>query len=311
MLPEISVVCPCFNEEANVEAIAAAVIGELERVDATFEYIFIDNASSDRTVEIVKRMCARDPRIKLIANTRNFGQMRSPTHCIYQTTGRAVLGIASDFQDPPELIPTFIARWREGWPIVLGVREAEPSSLWLAAGRALGYGLLKRFGDVPTIPGATGFGIYDQKVVEVLKQWNEPEPFFRAMLVASGFPIFTVPHRRGLRLRGQSSNTFLPMLDFAISGLTASAMRVLRVPMFLGLASLAVAAVALVAGLIVLALAGSASAFFWTALIEANFGVLLLFVGLMGDQIRLISERTRHAPLVVEKERVNFAPPAE
>src|SRR5690606_32403219 len=119
--PEISVVIPCFNEEANAEKIAAAVIGQLEKVSHSFDIIFIDNGSTDGTVEIIRGLCARDPRIRLIANTRNFGQLRSPTHALFQAAGRAVIGIVADFQDPPELIPQFVERWRAGADIVLGV----------------------------------------------------------------------------------------------------------------------------------------------------------------------------------------------
>jgi glycosyltransferase involved in cell wall biosynthesis len=311
MIPDISVVCPCYNEEANVEAIAAAVIAELEKAGVSFEFIFIDNASADRTVEIVKGMCASDPRIKLIVNTRNFGQMRSPTHCIYSTSGRAVLGIAADFQDPPELIGPMIKLWRDGCPIVLGVREKETASPWLKLGRKIGYGFFGRFGDVNIVPGATGFGIYDQKVVQVVKQWDEPEPFFRAMLVESGFPIATVPHKRGLRLRGKSSNTLLPILDFSISALSGSARRLLRLPVFFGIASLGVAVLLLLVALVMAVLGRPFGYLLWYVLVEFNFAILFLFMGLIGDQIRLISERTRKTPLVVEKERVNFAPPAE
>ena len=309
-VPEISVACPCYNEEENVAAIAQAIIAELEKARATFELIFIDNASKDRTVEIIRGLCAADPRIRLIANTRNFGQMRSPTHVIYQTRGRGVLAISSDFQDPPECIGPMIALWRGGAPIVLGQRESEPAGWALTLGRKLGYGFMGRYGDVKTVPGATGFGIYDQKVVQLLKRWNEPEPFFRAMLVESGFPIATVPHKRGQRLRGVSSNTLLPLLDFSISAISGSAKKLLRLPIFLGLFSL-LAVPVLLAGAGVAGLAGSApTSWLIAALIEFNAGLLLVFAGLIGDQVRLTAERTRGTPLVIEKERVNFPPGA-
>ena len=108
--PEISVIIPCLNEEDNAEAIVAAVSTELESVAPDFEIIMIDNGSTDRTVEIVRGLCARDPRVKLIVNTRNFGQLRSPTHALFQASGRGVIGIVADFQDPPELIPEFVKR---------------------------------------------------------------------------------------------------------------------------------------------------------------------------------------------------------
>jgi len=306
MIPDISVVCPCYNEEANVEAIAAAVIAQLEKCDVSFEYLFIDNASTDRTVEIVRSMCARDPRIKLIANTRNFGQMRSPTHCIYSTSGRAVIGIASDFQDPPELIPEFIRRWRAGAPIVLGTRIVEKSSWWLGAGRKLAYGFLERFGDYSIVPHATGFGLYDRRVVDLLSELNEPEPFFRGMLVESGFRVETVPHARAPRQRGVSSNTFFRLADFALSGLAGSAKKLLRVPFLLAIVSALATALTLAAVPLAWWMDGPAGWFATAALIEGNAALVFLFMGFLGDQVRLISERTRGTPLVFERERINF-----
>ena len=119
--PDLSVVMACRNEEANVEAIAAEVITQLEPLGISFDIIFIDNGSQDRTVELVRGLCARDSRIRLIVNTRNFGQMRSPTHGIYSAGGRAVVSMCSDFQDSPALLPEFVRRWKAGVPIVLGL----------------------------------------------------------------------------------------------------------------------------------------------------------------------------------------------
>ena len=136
--PEVSVVIPCFNEEENVAAIAGAVATELAALKADYEIIFIDNASTDDTVERVMALCAADTRIKLIANNRNYGQMRSPTHGIYQATGRGVIAMCADFQDPPALIGRFVTRWREGASIVLGVRASEKTSLGLGLARGLG-----------------------------------------------------------------------------------------------------------------------------------------------------------------------------
>ena len=191
--PEISVVIPCFNEQDNAAAIAAAVIEQLEKVSSSFDILFIDNGSTDRTVEIVREMCARDPRIRLIVNTRNFGQLRSPTHALFQATGRAVIGIVADFQDPPELIPQLVERWRAGADVVLGVSKTKKVSPLFAATRRMSYALQRKFGDYPIIPNATGFGLYDAKVVRAIAALNEPEPFFRGLLVETGYSIETIP----------------------------------------------------------------------------------------------------------------------
>ncbi len=304
--PDVSVVIPCYNEEMNAGPIARAVIEQLEPLGISFDIIFIDNASTDRTVAIIKAMCAADPRIRLIANTRNFGQMRSPTHGIYRATGRAVIGMCADFQDSPELLPHFVARWQAGMDIVLGVREAEKSGLILTAIRGLSYWLARNFGDVQTIPNATGFGLYSRRVVEAIKALNEPEPFFRGLLVETGFPLETINYVRPPRVRGKSKNNFFTLLDFAVAGLTASSKRMLRLPLYLGVVGVVVTFLLLLGGLVAFLTGRPIAPWLIGAVFQAQFSLIFGFMGLMGDHIRQISERTRGAALVLERETVNM-----
>jgi glycosyltransferase involved in cell wall biosynthesis len=306
--PDVSVVIPCRNEELNAGPIAQAVIEKLEPLGISFDIIFIDNESTDSTVEIIRGMCAADPRIRLIVNTRNFGQMRSPTHGIFEARGRAVIGMCADFQDSPDLLPHFVRRWQEGVDIVLGVRQAEKSGLILSAIRATSYWLARNFGDYQTIPNATGFGLYSRRVVDAIKALNEPEPFYRGLLIETGFPLETISYIRPERTRGKSKNNFFTLLDFAVAGLTGSSKRLLRVPLYIGVLGAIVA---------FLMLMGALAAFFtdrpiagWLigAAFQAQFALLFGFLGLMGDHVRMISERTRNTPLVHERERVNFPP---
>ena len=304
--PEISVVLACRNEEDNALAIAAAVIEKLEPISESFELIFIDNESQDRTVEIVKEMCARDPRIRLIVNTRNFGQMRSPTHGIYQAAGRAVISMCSDFQDTPDLLPEFVRRWRAGVNIVLGVRVSEKSGAILTFMRGLSYRLQKQFGDYAIIPNATGFGIYDRRVVESIRALNEPEPFFRGLLVETGYAIETIPFMRPPRAGGKSNNNFFTLLDFALNGLAGSSKKLLRAPLYVAF-FIAVLTVICLLGAIAAAFSGhSWQLWLFAAMLESQFGLLFLVMGLLGVQVALVSERTRNQPLVIERERVNF-----
>ena len=304
--PEVSVVIPCFNEEDNVVAIAGAVAAELEALKAAYEIIFIDNASTDATVERIMTLCAADARIKLIANNRNYGQMRSPTHGIYQATGRGVIAMCADFQDPPALIGRFVARWREGASIVLGVRASEKTSVVLGLARRFAYRFLGQFADYQIIPGATGFGIYDRRVVDTLAQWREPEPFFRGMLVESGFPIEIIPYDRPLRAAGRSKNNFATLFSFALSGLASSSRNLLRLPFYAAAVMLGLSGLTVVG--LLWAWITSAGAGLWliALLVELCALVTFVFLGLMGEQIRLIAERGRNTPLVVEKARVNF-----
>jgi glycosyltransferase involved in cell wall biosynthesis len=304
--PEFSVIIPCRNEEENAQPIAAAVIEQLERLGATFEIIFIDNHSSDRTVEVVRELCSTDRRIKLIVNTRNFGQMCSPTHAIFQARGRAVIGIAADFEDPPELISTFVEKWRAGAFIVLGVAETAAAGPLHRAIRQLSYKLQRTFGDQPIVPNATGFGLYDAAVVRSIRALREPEPFFRALLVETGYPIVEVPYERRSRAAGQSNNNFFALLDFALNGLANSSKNLLRAPLYVAFLSGVLTFFGLI-GALLAALAGwSVQLWLLAAAMQGQFTLLFLFLGLIGVQIRQISERTRGTPLVIEKERLNF-----
>ena len=306
--PEVSVVIPCYDEEENAAAIARAVATQLEKVTSSFEIIFIDNASADRTVEVVRGLCAQDPRIKLIVNTRNFGQVRSPAHALFQANGRAIIGIVADFQDPPELIPEFVRRWRDGADIILGVAETKKVSPFYAAFRKLSYDLQRKFGDYPIVPNATGFGLYDAKVIRTIEALNEPEPFVRGMLVETGYAIETIPFKRPPRAGGRSKNGFFTLLDFALLGLANSSKGLLRAPLYFSFFTLCATIFTLLGALYSIAVSMNPRMWLFATLLELQFGLLFLFLGLLGVQVRLISDRTRGTPLVVERERVNLPP---
>lgn len=303
---ELSFAIPCYNEEANVLAMYEAVTAEAKRHVSSHEIIFIDNASSDRTQELLREICARDPRVRAIFNNRNYGQMRSPTHAIYQAEGAAVIALCCDFQDPPELIGEMVRQWRAGAQVVLGQRRSEKTSPLLGTVRKSGYAFFRHFADYPLIPGATGFGLFDREVIDMLASWNEPEPFVRGMVVESGYRIAVVPYDRPERAGGKTSNNFWSLLNFALSGIAGSSRSLLRLPLilalYLGLFTFALAVVTLFRFVFV----GYSPLMLGLTVLSALFSVLLLFLGLIGDQVRLLAERTRNVPLVIEEERVNF-----
>lgn len=304
--PEISVVIPCLNEEENAAAIANAVIEQLEKLTDSFEIIFIDNGSTDETADIVRTLCAGDARIRLIVNTRNFGQLRSPAHALFQAKGQGIIGIAADFQDPPELIPELVQRWRAGTEIVLGVSETKKSSPIYSSLRKLSYDLQRKFGDYPIIPNAAGFGIYDAKVIRAIAELNEPEPFVRGLIVETGYTIDTIAFRRPERAAGRSKNGFFALLDFALSGLAYSSKGLLRAPLYFSFIAFAATIISMLGAGWSIAWAQNPRMWMFAALLEFQFGLLFLFLGILGVQVRLISDRTRGMPLVIERERVNF-----
>ena len=305
---ELSFAIPCYNEEANVVALYDAVTAEAEKHAASHEIIFIDNCSTDRTRELLRELCARDPRVRAIFNNRNYGQMRSPTYAIYQAEGRAVIGMCSDFQDPPALISEFVRQWRAGAQVVLGQRRSEKTGLVLGLVRKAGYAFFRRFADYPLIPGVTGFGLYDREVVDMLASWHEPEPFLRGMVVESGYRLAVVPFDRPQRAGGRTSNDFWTLLNFALSGIGGSAKSLLRLQLVVAIFCSGFAGLLGFATLIRFLVYGYSPLMLALTFMFALFSIMLLFLGLIGDQVRLLAERMRNIPLVIEEERLNFPP---
>ena len=304
--PEVSVVIPCLNEEANAQAIYEAVKAELVKHAASHEIIFIDNGSQDRTRSILRELCDDDPDLRAIFNTRNFGQMRSPTYAIYQAEGAAVIAMCADFQDPPALIGPFIERWRSGAQIILGVRRSERTTPLVGGLRRLGYHFLRRNADYPIVPDATGFGLFDRHVVDVLADWDEPEPFFRGMLIETGFRLALISYDRPQRAGGETKNNIATLLDFATSGLAGSSKGLLRKPIVWSFGGAFVTLLAVAGAVVSASLGGPGWPLLLIAIQIGLFSVLFLFLGLIGEQVRVISERTRNVPLVLEAERLNF-----
>ncbi|MDB5694637.1 MAG: glycosyltransferase [Sphingomonas bacterium] len=305
---EISFAVPCFNEEANVVAIYEAITAEAELHAASHEIIFIDNRSTDRTRELLREICARDARVRAIFNNRNFGQMRSPTHAIFQAEGAAVIAMCADFQDTPALIGDLIRHWRAGAQVVLAQRRSERASLPLRMARRAGYAFFNKFGDYPLIPGATGFGLFDRQVVNMLASWNEPEPFVRGLVIESGYRLVVVPYARPERAGGRSSNTFWVLLNFALSGIGGSAKSLLRLQLVIAIYFILGSALLGVVTAVRFVTMGYSPLLLALTVAFALFSIVMLFLGLIGDQVRLLAERMRNVPLVIEEERVNFPP---
>ena len=310
----ISIVTPCFNEEANVDELHARIAATMaELPQYRWEHICIDNGSTDGTVERLKALAGREKRVKLIVNTRNFGHIRSPYHALLQARGDACVCIASDLQDPPELIKDFIAQWEAGFKVVLAVKPASVESMLMKMVRRSFYRFLDRISEVPLVRNATGAGLVDQRVVEILRRIDDPYPYFRGLLCEIGFPIATVTFTQPRRERGITKNNFYTLYDLAMLGVTNHSKLPLRLMamggFLLSLLSLLTAFGFLVAKLL-----------FWdhfqlgTAPILIGiffFGAVQTFViGVLGEYIGSIHTKLRKMPLVIEAERINFDPEA-
>lgn len=306
----ISIVTPCYNEQDNVEDLyqqVKAIFAEMPQY--RYEHIFIDNDSTDKTVAILRQLAQQDKSVKVIINSRNFGQVRSPYHALLQAQGDAVILIVADLQDPPALIKDFIAKWEEGYKIVVGVKPQSQESKLMFLIRKAYYRFVNKIADVRLIKNFTGFGLYDKQVINVMRSLNEPCPYFRGLITEIGFEIATIPYNQPTRKRGISKNNFYSLYDIAMLGITHHSKIPLRLATMGGFAlsiiSMAISIIYLFFKFI-----------FWnqfnTGMAPVIIGlfffssVQLFFIGLLGEYILSIQTRIINRPLVIEKERINF-----
>ena len=308
----LTILTPCFNEEGNVRELYEAVKAVMATVpDLEYDHLFIDNASMDGTVAILRELAACDKRVRVIVNTRNFGHIRSPYHGFLEARGDAVLGIVADFQDPPELIPQFIAKWREGYKVVIGVKASSGESWAMWRIRRFYYWLVaKMSSDVELVHNFTGFGLYDREVVEQFRETDELYPYFRGLVADFGYERAVIPYVQPARRHGITKNNFFTLYDAAMLGITTHS----KVP--LRLATMAGFTISILSLLI--ALAYLILKLVWWNTFDLGLAPLvigvyflgsvqLFFVGMLGEYIGSIHTQVHRRPHVVERERINFA----
>jgi len=307
----ISVVTPCFNEEGNVREVyerVRAIMASLGRY--RYEHIFIDNASRDSTFAMLSEIAAADSNVKVIRNARNFGHIRSPMHAVFQARGDAVIILMSDLQDPPEVLAQLLDQWESGFPIVIAVKHTSREAAPMFLVRKLFYRLVNRLADnIETYENFTGFGLYDRKVIELVRQFGDPYPYFRGMIAEIGLPHAEVVYEQQRRKRGKTKNNFYTLYDLAMLGITKLSKVPLRLVTFAGFAG---SLISLLGGTIyfgykllfwqkfTLGIAPIAIGMFFLGSLQ------LLFMGILGEYIGNIHTQVHNRPLVVERERLNF-----
>jgi len=307
----LSIITPCYNEELNVQELyervraAVASLGDGYR----YEHIFIDNASSDNTVGVLKTIAAVDRNVKVIRNTRNFGHIRSPMHAFHQTTGDCVIGIVADLQDPPEMIVDMVRHWEAGTPVVICVKYASDESSHMFWIRKRYYRLVNRLSGIETYENFTGFGLYDKKVVDIIKSLDDPYPYFRGIIAELGFPRVELPFHQPARKRGITANNFYTLYDMAMLGITNLSKVPLRLAVFAGFGGAILSVLTSLAYLVYkllywrsfsVGIAPIVIGFFFFASIH------LVFLGIIGEYVGAIHTMVQKRPFAIEQERVNF-----
>ena len=310
-MKKISVLIPCYNEAENVGPISRAVTEILEKELPRYDYelVFIDNDSTDGTRDIIRGLCADNPRIKAILNARNFGQFNSPYYGMLQVTGDCVIEMVADFQDPVEMIPKYIHEWEKGYKIVIGIKTSSKENRLMYWLRSCYYKTIKKLSDVEQIEHFTGSGLYDREFIEVLRNLDDPTPFLRGIVAELGYRRKEIPYEQPRRRAGKTHNNFYRLYDAAMLSVTSYTKAGLRLATIFGsicaVVSMLIAMVYLVMNLI------------WWDRFPAGMAPMLIgmlflgsvqlfFIGFLGEYIMSINQRVMKRPLVIEEERINF-----
>jgi polyisoprenyl-phosphate glycosyltransferase len=307
----ITIITPCYNEELNVREVHRRLMAVAAQLPAyRFEHLFIDNASSDDTVAVLRQMAAEDVDVKVIVNARNVGPDRSGMHALLQARGDAVGSLVADLQDPPELFIAMIRQWEQGFPIVAAIKETSDESGVMYRVRTMYYRLVARLTNVRVLEHFTGFGLYDRSVVERIRSgFPDPYPYFRGMIAELGLPVAKILYNQNRRERGITSNNFYSLYDFAMLGITNLSKVPLRLVTFCGFIS---AFISFAMGLFYLVY----KLIFWS---HFNVGIApvvlglfflgsvqLIALGIIGEYVGSIHTLALKRPLVTEKERINL-----
>ena len=310
-MKKISIVTGCYNEEENVEALYREVkkIFQEKLKNYEYEHIFIDNASKDETVSILKRLAGVDKNVKIIVNSRNFGHIRSPYYGLLQASGDAVISIVADLQDPPDMIPQLIRKWEEGFKIVVGVKEKSDESSIFFLIRKIYYKIATKLADIELIDNFTGFGLYDKRIIDIFRNIPDAYPYFRGLICEIGFEKAIIEYHQPARKRGITKNNFYTLFDLAMLGITTHSKVPLRLASMMGFGT-AILSMFVALGYFVYKI------LFWNSfqlglapLVIGLFffsAVQLISIGIIGEYVGNIYTQVLKRPLVIEKERINF-----
>jgi glycosyltransferase involved in cell wall biosynthesis len=305
----ISIVTPTFNEEKNIENLSKEISVQMQNLEYDYEHIIIDNASTDDTQKIIKKLCLEDKRIKAIINTKNFGHIRSPYHAILQSKGDATILLASDFQDPIILIPQLINKWSQGLEVVFLKRIKSQENIFLKFLKNLFYKIIGLISETRLIEKTTGSGIFSKRIVQELRKIDEPYPYFRGLVTEITDNIDIIEFDQPIRAYGKSKNNFLTLYDIGILGVIKHSKLPLRL--------------ITITGFVFSILAFAAGIFFfiykilfWESfqlglapiILGLFFGISfqILLLGIIGEYVGFILTQVRKLPLVIERERINF-----
>ncbi|MGL5117285.1 MAG: glycosyltransferase family 2 protein [Beijerinckiaceae bacterium] len=308
--PELSVVIPVLNEEQNIPLIAQRINAALAGCIASHEIIFVDDGSRDGTLAAIRALAEKDTRIRAVSFSRNFGKEVALAAGLDHARGAAAVMIDADLQHPPETIPVFVARWREGYDMVYGQRVDRTTD-----GRTYGhfarrfYTVFERFGEIPLPEGAGDFRLVSRRVIEALKRMPERARFSKGLYAWVGFRQIGVPYQVAERVHGETKWNYRKLFRFAFDGLTSFSTAPLRMATYAGVAASALAFLYALVTILRTLVFGADVPGFPSIMVAVMFfaGVQLIFLGVIGEYIGRIFAEVKGRPLYIVADEVGGA----
>lgn len=311
-MKKITIGIPCYNEEENIELMYDAITEQMLLLpEYDYEILFADNDSKDNSQNILRKLAQKDSHVKVVLNQTNFGPDRSVVNCFRNASGDAYIGIPCDFQEPPEMIPTFVREWEKGHEIVWGQKSTSGESKIKLTCRKIYYSIIDFMSDYPQIKMTTGFGIMDRKVLDTLliTQMQDPEFSTRNLVCEYGFDIELIPYVQRERARGTSSYNMAKYYDFAITSLCNTSIKPLRLMTIVGMSVSVICFIVAIFYFVYKILNWNSFNLGTAPMIIGLFfvaGVQLFCIGILGEYIAVLIRRVTERPLVIEKEKINF-----
>lgn len=307
----ISVITGVYNEELTVVEVYETIKKTFKELADKYDYehIFMDNCSTDKTLQILREIAAKDKKIKVISYSKNFGPIKSEFIGYKYSSGRAVIDFEANLKDPAELIPVFIKYWEEGYEVVYGVRNKTQDNFFMLFMRKLFYKIADTLSNEPLPQNAGGFRLVDRKVVDELVKIDDFKPYVRGLISSIGFKQIGINYERKARPRGRSKSNLGYLVDFAINAFISYSVVPIRFCTYLGGALAAVSILlSIVYALMKLFMTNIQPPGIATVVVLILFfsGIQLFFLGVIGEYIGAIHSQVRRKPFVVIKEKINI-----
>jgi len=309
-MKKICIVSGCYNEQNNIKEFYDRVVAVLRKFPQyDYEIIIIDNCSKDKTPEILKEIASNDKNFKVILNAKNFGVNRSTLYVQKFTTGDCMIGLASDLEDPPELIADFLEKWEQGYKMVAAVKKGSKENILIRIIRSIYYKIISAISEIKPIDNFTGFGLYDMSIIKPLLDFYDSTTYFRGLISEFGYDIAYVEFVKPVRKSGKSSYNFFSYFDYAMIGITSNSKVPIRIATLAGLFLSGLSLLGAVFYFILKIIFWDSIPFGIAPLVIGLFffsSVQIFFVGLIGEYVAAVLAKVSPKPLVSVREYINF-----